>query len=107
MSSMRGIFFPGDGVLKIMDVPDPTPGNDEVVLEARAYGMCGSDLQPSAPAQGPREHGGRVHTKGAGNQRSGALRHRGRGGREPIVRYPSACAGLEGIARVDLAPSPA
>ncbi|WGF88102.1 zinc-dependent alcohol dehydrogenase family protein [Marinivivus vitaminiproducens] len=41
---MRGIVFPGDGVVEIMEFPDPTPGDDEVVLEVKASGMCGSDL---------------------------------------------------------------
>jgi D-arabinose 1-dehydrogenase-like Zn-dependent alcohol dehydrogenase len=28
-----------------MEFPDPTPGPDEVVVEMKASGMCGSDLQ--------------------------------------------------------------
>ena len=28
-----------------MDFPDPEPGPDEVVLEIKASGMCGSDLK--------------------------------------------------------------
>jgi len=27
-----------------MEFPDPSPGPDEVVLEIKASGMCGSDL---------------------------------------------------------------
>ena len=42
---MKGIVFPGDRKLEIMNFPDPTPGPGEVVLEIKASGMCGSDLK--------------------------------------------------------------
>ena len=42
---MKGIVFPGDRQLEILDFPDPTPGPGEVVLEIKASGMCGSDLK--------------------------------------------------------------
>ena len=42
---MKGVGFLGDRKLELMDFPDPTPGPDEVVLEIRASGMCGSDLK--------------------------------------------------------------
>ena len=42
---MKGVVFLGDRKLDLMDFPDPTPGPDEVVLEIRASGMCGSDLK--------------------------------------------------------------
>ena len=42
---MKGVVFPGDRKLQIMDFPDPTPGPGEVVLEIKASGMCGSDLK--------------------------------------------------------------
>jgi D-arabinose 1-dehydrogenase-like Zn-dependent alcohol dehydrogenase len=41
---MRGVVFHGECELEIMNFPDPTPGPDEVVLEMKASGMCGSDL---------------------------------------------------------------
>ena len=41
---MRGIIFNGDCEVEIMEFPDPTPGPDDVVLEMKASGMCGSDL---------------------------------------------------------------
>lgn len=41
---MRGIVFLGDRKLEIREFPDPTPGPGEVVLEMKASGMCGSDL---------------------------------------------------------------
>ena len=42
---MKGVVFPGDRKLQILDFPDPTPGPGEVVLEIKASGMCGSDLK--------------------------------------------------------------
>ena len=42
---MKGVVFPGNRKLELMDFPDPTPGPGEVVLEIRASGMCGSDLK--------------------------------------------------------------
>ncbi|GJH30066.1 zinc-binding dehydrogenase [Caballeronia novacaledonica] len=41
---MRGIVFHGDCTLELANVPDPTPGFGEVVVEIKASGMCGSDL---------------------------------------------------------------
>ncbi len=42
---MKGIVFTGDRRAELLDFPDPTPGEGEVVLEIRASGMCGSDLK--------------------------------------------------------------
>ena len=41
---MRGVVFTGGRELQMMEFPDPTPGPDEVVVEMKASGMCGSDL---------------------------------------------------------------
>ena len=41
---MRGVVFTGGRELEMMDFPDPMPGPDEVVVEMKASGMCGSDL---------------------------------------------------------------
>lgn len=41
---MRGVVFTGDCGVDFITVPDPTPGPDEVVIEVKASGMCGSDL---------------------------------------------------------------
>ena len=41
---MQGIVFQGDRKLELREFPDPTPGKDDVVLEIKASGMCGSDL---------------------------------------------------------------
>ena len=42
---MKGVVFPGDRKVELLDFPDPTPGPGEVVLEIKASGMCGSDLK--------------------------------------------------------------
>ena len=42
---MQAVYFPGNRRTEIRAAPDPTPGPDEVVLEIRASGICGTDLQ--------------------------------------------------------------
>jgi threonine dehydrogenase-like Zn-dependent dehydrogenase len=42
---MKGVVFLGGRELELRDFPDPAPGLDEVVLEIKASGMCGSDLK--------------------------------------------------------------
>ena len=49
---MRGIVFTGDRTLELMLFADPEPGPDEVVLEIKASGMCGSDLKFYRPPAG-------------------------------------------------------
>jgi len=41
---MKGVVFTGNRTLELHNFVDPTPGPDEVVLEIRASGVCGSDL---------------------------------------------------------------
>ncbi len=41
---MKGVVFQGDRKLELQEFPDPTPGPGEVVIEIKASGMCGSDL---------------------------------------------------------------
>jgi threonine dehydrogenase-like Zn-dependent dehydrogenase len=41
---MQGIVFHGERKLELREFPDPIPGPDDVVVEVRASGMCGSDL---------------------------------------------------------------
>ncbi|CAM4133795.1 hypothetical protein BOTU111921_13365 [Bordetella tumbae] len=41
---MRAITFPGDRQVEIIEMPDPTPGPLDAVIEIKASGMCGSDL---------------------------------------------------------------
>lgn len=49
---MQGVLFNGDRKLELREFPDPTPGPDEVVVEVRASGMCGSDLHEYRKPQG-------------------------------------------------------
>lgn len=50
---MKGVVFPGGRKVEFMDFPDPSPGPDEVVLEIKASGMCGSDLKFYRATGGP------------------------------------------------------
>src|SRR6478736_4679923 len=50
--TMKGVVFPGDRKVEYREFPDPTPGPDEVVLEIKASGMCGSDLKFYRAASG-------------------------------------------------------
>ena len=42
---MRAAVYEGEGRLVVRDVPDPTPGPAEVLIEVEACGVCGSDVQ--------------------------------------------------------------
>jgi threonine dehydrogenase-like Zn-dependent dehydrogenase len=41
---MKGVVFTGKRKVELREFPDPVPGDEEVVLEIKASGMCGSDL---------------------------------------------------------------
>ena len=41
---MKGIVFLGERQVEIREFEDPMPAADEVILEIKASGMCGSDL---------------------------------------------------------------
>ncbi|MFC8011102.1 zinc-dependent alcohol dehydrogenase family protein [Streptomyces cinereoruber] len=41
---MRGVVFQGERTLQITTFDDPAPGPDDVVVEIKASGLCGSDL---------------------------------------------------------------
>src|SRR5260370_14220249 len=56
---MRGVVFKGEREIELMEFADPTPGPDEVVVEMKASGMCGSDLhQYRRPKSGGESIGG-------------------------------------------------
>ncbi|MDN5844424.1 MAG: alcohol dehydrogenase catalytic domain-containing protein, partial [Alcaligenaceae bacterium] len=42
---MQAVYFLGNRQIEIRDVPDPTPGPGEIILEIKASGMCGTDLK--------------------------------------------------------------
>ncbi len=56
---MKGVVFTGNRQLELQTFEDPTPGPDEVVLEIKASGMCGSDLKfyRAPPGQAIKELG--------------------------------------------------
>lgn len=41
---MRGVVFLGNRELAFEEFPDPSPGPEDVVIQVKASGMCGSDL---------------------------------------------------------------
>jgi threonine dehydrogenase-like Zn-dependent dehydrogenase len=41
---MRAILFPGPGLVETVDVPEPRLGPEDVLVEVRYVGLCGSDL---------------------------------------------------------------
>jgi threonine dehydrogenase-like Zn-dependent dehydrogenase len=49
---MLGVTFPGDREVALLEFPDPAPGPDEVIIEMKASGMCGSDLHTYRRAKG-------------------------------------------------------
>ena len=56
---MKGIVFTGNRTVAMQEFPDPTPGPDDVVMQMRASGMCGSDLKfyRSAPGEAQKAMG--------------------------------------------------
>ncbi|HTC85562.1 MAG TPA: alcohol dehydrogenase catalytic domain-containing protein [Candidatus Acidoferrum sp.] len=71
---MRAAVYEGEGRLVVRDVPDPTPGPDEVLIEVEACGVCGSDVQiinvpPGHPSTPPviigHEFVGRIRAAGS------------------------------------------
>ncbi len=41
---MQALEFSRIGVVELVDVPEPSPGPDEVVIDVEAVGVCGSDI---------------------------------------------------------------
>jgi threonine dehydrogenase-like Zn-dependent dehydrogenase len=44
MEAMQGITVPGDSSIALVEFPVPTPAYDEVLIEVRSSGLCGSDI---------------------------------------------------------------
>lgn len=42
---MKAVFLLGEEKAEVREVPDPTPGPGEIIMEIRASGMCGTDLK--------------------------------------------------------------
>lgn len=41
---MRALVFTAPSEVKLLEVPDPVPGENEVVIDVRVAGICGSDV---------------------------------------------------------------
>jgi L-iditol 2-dehydrogenase len=86
---MKAIYFLGDRRLEIREVPDPTPGPGEVILEIRASGMCGSDLKYYRAADGAASMGLGRRSEGpviAGHEPCGIVAALGPGVSSPVAR---------------------
>lgn len=80
---MRGAVFLGNRKIEIRNIPDPTPGPGEVVVQMKASGMCGSDLKfyRSAPGEAQKSLGlgGDAEPFIAGHEPCGVVVARGPG----------------------------
>ncbi|MFC0385161.1 zinc-dependent alcohol dehydrogenase family protein [Muricoccus vinaceus] len=86
---MKAVYFLGNRQLELRDVPDPTPGPGEVILEIRASGMCGSDLKYYRAADGAASMGlGRRSDEPviAGHEPCGIVAALGPGVSSPVAR---------------------
>ncbi len=68
---MQAVVFTGNRELELREFPDPEPGEDEVVIEIKASGMCGSDLHVYRSEDG---HGAKFI---AGHEPCGVVLERG------------------------------
>ena len=75
---MRGLLFKGVGLpLAVENLPDPEPGEGEVVIRVSRCGVCGTDLHATsghgmtlpANSQFGHEYGGEVVALGKGVER--------------------------------------
>jgi NADPH2:quinone reductase len=41
---MRAVVIEKPGHISVQDVPDPAPGHDEIIVQVKACGICGTDL---------------------------------------------------------------
>ncbi|MEY4443590.1 MAG: hypothetical protein RL442_2590 [Pseudomonadota bacterium] len=73
---MKGLVFTGNRTVALQQFPDPTPGPDDVVLQMKASGMCGSDLKFYRPAPGEAQRAlglGNTEPKIAGHEPCGVV----------------------------------
>lgn len=103
---MKGVVFLGEGKLTLMEFPDPTPGPDEVILEMKASGMCGSDLDAYRRPPGEKQASGIPAPTGpviAGHEPCGVVlavggavdARQARVGDRVMVHHYSGCRGCE------------
>jgi threonine dehydrogenase-like Zn-dependent dehydrogenase len=74
---MKGVVFLGDRELEIRELPDPTPGPGEVVIQMQASGLCGSDLRPYRTPKAQR--GNPAHLFVGGHEPCGVIAEVGEG----------------------------
>ncbi len=77
---MKGVVFTGDRTLELRDFPDPEPTEDDVIIEIKASGMCGSDLHIY------RSYGDLVGKHIAGHEPCGVVLERGHGVPKRLAR---------------------
>jgi threonine dehydrogenase-like Zn-dependent dehydrogenase len=103
---VQGIVFLGDRKFDLMSCPDPSPGPDDAVLEMRASGMCGSDLDAYRRPPGETSTSGMPVPTGpviAGHEPCGVVVAVGRGvdprqarvGERMMVHHYSGCRACE------------
>lgn len=85
---MKAVYLLGERKVEIREVPDPTPGPGEVILEIKASGLCGTDLKVyrsigGAAALGLKIDGGPVI---AGHEPCGVVVEIGPGVSEQMAR---------------------
>ena len=87
---MKGVVFTGGRELELMDFPDPTPGEGDVVIEMKASGMCGSDLHQYRRPKGEKQAVGGLPANPnpviAGHEPCGIVAARGAGVHEREAR---------------------
>ncbi len=54
---MRALMYEGPWQMPLRDLPEPTPGPDEVVVSVQAAGICGSDIHGFTGSTGRRTPG--------------------------------------------------
>ena len=73
MSTMPGVFLPGERRVEIREVPIPEPGNGQVLVRMKASSICGSDLRaiyrPKEQGIGPEAYRGVI----AGHEPAGVI----------------------------------
>ena len=66
---MRMMKLEGNGMVSVIEAPDPTPGPDEVVIETAVSALCGSELHGYRGPDGSAGNGG--HEESISKQRMG------------------------------------
>ena len=79
MSTMPGVFLPGERRVEIREVPIPEPGHGQVLVRMKASSICGSDLRaiyrPKEQGTGPEAYQGVI----AGHEPAGVIEAVGAG----------------------------